>query len=573
MLTDIEQNPVVLHCFIHENYGRITLGEFPSKNARPDPLPWPGMADRLTFRLWFIIRNLPSLADSIDESDLVRLLQFVVKKAIYSTSVTQPATLADECLFVLNNSEFYESRAIRGAFPMAALPLMAGRHFTTKLVISPKMYLRSLLIGSMPAEFLLTPVALSSFIGLFLAFEQQLVVEAPAWQGFSAVDAMSNILPRLPRSSLAHNFSKLFESLPDEAIAKIMPIVFSMLGKIPPATFSRVSQVVAVADYCWRAKCPLPFEALLFADDITAFCAQLKTGFPLAIDFLLTATMAPSDIVPIVSALTQIPSNCFDRFTPEFMSHLIDMVVANDSALPSIPTFAAQLPMPILLLFLQKAPLSLYPAILQLRTFSKEEFNAHISPFVERLLTSYPPATVARAICEFRFTRWYSSAIVQRIALLVIYHSQKVDSIGDVTLLASCTVQLMTNCSSELMRWTVVAHELVRKLSHSFAKRASSEPPTHKQLRTIAKMYAAVSKVSHGELLHYLIASFVSHVAIMQLDEGRMKVFQGAAMPVFGKCSKSQLGEVSMALHDAHRQIFQQLYAKWQAEMRFTGKV
>jgi hypothetical protein len=288
---------------------------------------------------------------------------------------------------------------------------------------------------------------------------------------------------------------------------------------------------------------------------------------------LINTTIECQDLPAIVQALTQMPSDGFDRLGVEFVEKLIGMIVDNDAAIPSIPEFASQLPVPLLLFFLEKAPLQLYPEILQLRKFPKEEFDLSIARFIDRLLMSYPPLDVVRKICGFKFSRSYSGPIIQRIVFLVIYHSQKVESIGDITLLISCVIQLMINCARELMKSQTLALELVRKLSHTFAKRASAQPPTYKQLRTFAKLYDAVAKTTSSEMFHYLIASFVSHVALVQLDEGRMKAFHGAVIPLFGRCSRKQFAEVSTALHEAQRQIFQYLYARWESEARFTGKV
>jgi hypothetical protein len=452
------------------------------------------------------------------------------------------------------------------------LPLLPGGHFRSKTPITPKRYWRCLLVGAMPPEFLPSPVALCAFVGLFLAFEQGLVVETPVWQGFSAVDAMANIVRRLPIASITHNFDRLFVSLPDDAITRIFPIIFSMMSQVPATTFSKVCQVVAVSEYCWAEKQALPFEELQFADNMDAFCAQLQTGFRPAIDFLLTATIGDHDVPPIVHALTRMPRADFCSLPSEFVSSLIDAIVATDSAIAAIPAFAAQLPVPLVVTFLEKAPLPLYPAILSTLKFSKDDFDAKVSPFVETLVASYPTLPVTRTICGFKFGRFYPKPLVDRILLLLIRHSHRADTIPDICTLSNCVVQLMKTCTRELMRAPTLLLELVRKLSHSFSRHAAQQPPTPKQLRALAKLYECVVK-ANGDLLHYLIASFVSHIATAQLDEGRMRAFQGAALPLFARCTRRQLAEVSAALHDAQRQIFQQLYARWEAEARFKGKV
>jgi hypothetical protein len=384
---------------------------------------------------------------------------------------------------------------------------------------------------------------------------------------------MANVVRRLLVASIKHNFTRLFVGLPDEAIKKLFPIIFEMMASVPDVTFSKVSQVVAVGEYCWAEKQPLPFAELQFPDNMDAFCAQLQTGFRPAIDFLLTATIASPDVPPIVRALTRMPKESFCSLPPDFVSTLIDGIVATDASTSAIPAFAANLPLPLLVTFLERAPLPLYPSILSARKFQKDEFDARIAPFVEALVASHPPLATTRVICAFKFGRFYAKALIDRVILLLIRHSHRAGGIADLCVLSGCVVQLMANCARELMRAPALALELARKLSHAFARRASQQPPTPKQLRALAKLYDCVVKAGGEDLLHYLLASFVSHVAAAQLDPGRMRALQAAALPLFARCTRRQLAEVSAALHDAQRQIFQQLYTRWETEARFKGKV
>jgi hypothetical protein len=156
----------------------------------------------------------------------------------------------------------------------------------------------------------------------------------------------------------------------------------------------------------------------------------------------------------------------------------------------------------------------------------------------------------------------------------MIYHTQKAKTIADVCLLAGCFVQLMANCAREVGKSVALAVEVVRKLSHTFARLAAAQAPSHKQIRGIAKMLDAVAKAATAELLHYLVASFASHVAVAQIeDEAKGRSLEASIFPVLEKCTRKQLAEVATALHDIHRQIFQQLYTRWEAESKYKGKV
>ena len=89
-------------------------------------------------------------------------------------------------------------------------------------------------------------------------------------------------------------------------------------------------------------------------------------------------------------------------------------------------------------------------------------------------------------------------------------------------------------------------------------------------------MFSAVSKVAYQDQLQYLIASFVSHLTLYKPDEKehlKMRSLQTSVFPLFNRCSREQLNEVSASLHDSHREVFRQLSERWTNEAQYKGKV
>jgi hypothetical protein len=151
----------------------------------------------------------------------------------------------------------------------------------------------------------------------------------------------------------------------------------------------------------------LPFSGLKFESDITAFCAQLKTGFVPAIEFLHGATISRDDLPLLISAMTQMPSASFRPLRDDFLRRIIDTFVSEDIACDVIPQFSALLPTPLLLHFLETAAVCTLTQILGQLRIPRDDFGT-FEPFVLKLIVSFPPAGVTKTVCGFRFARFYS---------------------------------------------------------------------------------------------------------------------------------------------------------------------
>lgn len=259
---------------------------------------------------------------------------------------------------------------------------------------------------------------------------------------------------------------------------------------------------------------------------------------------------------------------------------LINLIVEVEGFdLQTIVPFAMKLPEDLLVYFLEQAPVTFYPYILQQARVSQEQFQSSVSNYILELVRSTPPASIIKSVCTFKFAKFYDETIIESIILVILTHAHTAKELDDIAILCGCIVQLTTNCARECNRFaSTLLLELSRKLSSLFAKRVSVESPTYRHLRAISKMYAAVSKTAGADYLQYFIASFVSHIAQVHLgksaeDQIKMRLLQSASFPMFDRCSKKQLSEVSVGLHDSHRQIFRQLHERWVDESQYRGKV
>ena len=575
-----ETDAVVLHCFEHENYGSLSLGNWPGRAREIPKVPYPGMPDNQVYRVGFIIQQLPQIVQSIERDNLVWILNYILRKAIYAQSITNPQTVADYCLAVLHNSYFYESPEIREVFPEASAPILPKRHFRSDQQISPKMQLRCLLVASMPPEFLDPSVAISAFLGLFLASEGQpqctLMMENPVdlFKDVSIVDAMCNVIAVAPVSSLSHNIDRIFVNCPDDAIERLLPLIFERTHKLPTVPVNeKPAQLIAICDYCCQAREPLPFPDLLFVDNLVAFCAQLKTGSQQAIEFLLQAEIGPDDVPLIIDALTKMNKENIEAINEDFLGKLVDLVVRSQTISDqAIAAFSEHLPTKLVAHFLEIAPVTFTPSILRRLKLNQDQFKA-VEGHILKLIQSIPPAYVLKTICQLNYARFYSSNIVEGLIFVLTHRSMKTVTLDDICELCSCLTQLLRSCRKQVNEIPSLILELARRLSAQFTKRVSKEKPTFPHLRAMTKMYDAIGKTGTGDIIHYLVASFVSHVAQVQLDEIKMRLLQSAIFPLFDRCSKKQLTEVSISLHDSHRQIFRQLHERWTTEAQFRGKV
>lgn len=579
-VTEPETDSVVLHCFEYENYGNLSLGAWPGKHIIVPQVAYPEMPDNQVYRAGFIIQQLPSIVRSIERDALVWILNYIIRKAVSATSIANPVTIADYCLAVLHNSYFYESEEICEAFSDAVSPLLPKRHFRSGQSISPKTQMRCLLVASMPHEFLSSGVAMSAFLGLFVACEGQteskLLVENPCdlFKDVSLVDAMCNMVCLAPVSSLSHNLDRIFTNCPDDAISKLLPLVFERTNKLPSAPVNdKPAQLIAICDYCCQSRQPLPFTDLLFADNLVAFCAQLKTGSPEAIQFLLNAQIGPDDVPLIIDALTKMKKEDVENLSEDFLGRLVELAVESQNVSDqTIAAFCEQLSTKLVIHFLEIAPVTFYPSILRRLKLGQEQFQ-DVEGYILKLVQSIPPTPVIKVMCQLGYARFYTSEIVEGLVFVLTNRSLKAVTLDEICDLCSCLTQMLRSCRKQVNEIPSLILELARRLSGQFTKRVSKETPSFPHLRTITKMYDAIGKTGTGDIIHYLVASFVSHIAQVQLEEIKMRLLQSAVFPLFDRCSKKQLSEVSVSLHDSHRQIFRQLHERWTAEAQFRGKV
>ncbi|OHS96542.1 hypothetical protein TRFO_09941 [Tritrichomonas foetus] len=611
IVSDITTHPVILECFLYENYGNISIASsqptngklLPNKSLVVPSIPAPLMESPEVYRICFIIQNLPFLAPCLQKEDLIFLLQYIFKKSLYAQNLENPTIIADYCLALLHNTMFYESWEIRSVFTEAILPLLPKGHMKVQQQITPKLQMRCAIISSMPSEFLSVQLSTAAFVGLFISSEGQPTMQLMAHtnelfsnMNVSLVDCICNCAENISKTSIKHNIDRIFSNCSDDSIEKLIPILLEKLeNTFPSAPITKPLQLVALCEFCYEKKIPLPFEETLFENDLHSFCSQLRIGHQNTFSLLLESTISPQDAPFIVTALNDYgnlnlnsqsnnqshnSSGSFNNLPDAFLKHLIEILAQNDNVFDTkvISQFSSKLSTKLILHFLEVAPLIYYPHIFAQLSMKKDEF-APFGKYIKKILSSSPPIPVIKSLCSIRISHNYDTDIVTKLLLLIADETNKtqnVQNIQNVCLLCNCMVQLINNCNKELSRQTTYVIEIVRKLSSIFAKSISLENPSYRHLKQLAKLFSAVAKATYTDHLQYLIASFVSHITLYQPREEeqlKMKSLQTAVFPLFTRCTKDQLNEVSTALHDSHREIFKQLSERWTNEAQFRGKV
>ena len=622
IVTDITTHPVILECFLQENYGTISLQyPFPNKFSIAPKIPSPYMKNAEIYRFSFIIQNLPIIAANIAQEDMINLIQYIFKKSLYANSLDNPETLADYCLILLHNTLFYESFEIKDIFSTAVLPLLPSGHFRSNQVITPKLQLRSALIAILPPEFLTEQVSAAAFMGLFVSSENndKMSLASSANEIFAdfnegLVSCICNVAENLPLSSVKHNINRIFSNCSKDSIESLIPIFLNKIQenkendfsnksviKLPTAPIENPSQLIAICNFCYENKFPLPFDDSKFPDDLISICAQIRVGHPNTISMLVKTEISPNDSPLIISALndfgklSELPEQFLQRLIDSFVQneeiyHKISSTKMNDELLRKKPNeynnvftfnskilsqFVSKLPIKLILYFLDTAPVEYYPHIFSNLNIKKDEF-APFENYLKKLLMASPPIPIIKLICSIRLSHNYNNDITTRLLLLITKETNKPQNLNCICLLCNCMVQLINNCGKELAKQPVYVIEIVRKLSILFAKSISLEQPTYRNLKQISKLYASVAKGAYAEYLQYLIASFVSHLTLYKPDESenlKMRSLQTAIFPLFSRCSKDQLNEISAALHDSHREVFKQLSERWTNEAQYRGKV
>lgn len=634
IVKDPTTHPIILDCFLYENYGMIefqddqpfqkVLNTFDQVPLIPSP--YMSVEESLIYRNGFVIKNLPNVADSISSQKLIEILSFVISNAIFASSLESPMTIADYCLSLLHNSSFYESESIRNAFAVAALPLLPSHHLSAiqPQSIQIETLYRCAIVCSLPLEFLYQKVSTAAFVGIFTSFEGRDTMEvdqnskkkfnlSQVFADFNESDTfvkcIVNISENVSKTFVRHNFERIFAGCTNDSAIEMIPILLEKLllpedGQFdgqsvtfPSLTINRPSQLISLCNFFSEHKLRLPFEETLFPDDLSSFCAQLRAGQKSTITILLEQTeLRPEVSLQIVSSLISMNEDGGVTFSSDFLKRLINSLVQNSEDSidkRSITTFCGKLTNELIQYFLDNCPLFYYPAVFTSLNMKKEDFQ-YIEKYVLRFLRGDDrkikrqlDLNDIKLMCSIRLSRNYTVKVVNNLFYVItseanminigIDNKSKIHFLRDVCLLIQSVTQMINNCNRVMSKEVTSTIEIVRKMSSLFHRAINNESPSYKQLKTVSKMFAAVAKVAYNEELHYLIASFVSHLTLYQPDgadgEQKMRSLQTAIFPLFTKCSREQMNEISASLHESHREIFRQITERWTKEAQYKGKV
>ena len=573
MLTSEKTNPVVLDCFLYENYGKLPLPKFVDKNKIIGLIPTPKMREVSSFRLAFVIKNLPFLIESFEYEDLVMLLRYVLHKCIYAKSLENPQTIADYCLLLFHNTMFYESIPIQKAFKDVINNLIPS----SKMEISPKLQIRCSILASMPIQFLNDDnISYLIFRILFNSCKNQEKMKltfnaSELFSKFNLVDALCNIALNIKQSTVKHHIKSLILNCPLDATPKLLPILFRKLDELPSFQITNPYQVIAICDYYISKSEEPKFEETLFPENLDAFCAQVKAGHKKTIDSIKNIEINSNNISQIISSLPSL-----EGFTIDFIPHLIDIVNETKTIEPKvISKFSTKLKKSQLIYFLDISNPEIYPSILSKIYLTKEEFEKFESYIIKAIkavkLQSY------KSICKLPITKYYNNDILQYIYMNLITFMSNPLSLEEICTILYCLNQILINCKKEVSNQIIIIIELIRKISSLFMKSVLTQNPTFKQLRLMTKLFLSLSKLSNSSNLQYLIACFVSNLSINQIDDDfdqmKRRTLQASVFPLIARCTKEQIGEISTALHESHRQVFQNLYNRYTEEAQYKGKV
>lgn len=618
-VTDAESHPVILECFLYENYGQVQFPEnhllycLDNENELIPTIPSPYMNNSLLYRDAFIIKNIAKLALSIDTDHLADILNFIFKMILKARNMRNPSIIADYCLLSIHYASFYESEEIRNVFQVATLPLLPKAHLSSSRAansdLSLEMVLLCAIISSLPSEFLTSKVSTAAFVGLFLATENHESMKIdfenlpPVFEEFNKTETLINCIclnaENLSIVFIQHNLNRIFSGCTVDSAIRLIPILLerysgSELIKFPDLRIERPSQLIGVCDFCYEHQCPLPFDETLFADYLPAFCAQLRIGHPSTISLLLQQTeILPSQAPSIISALSDI-RNTQCQFSSDFLQLLIMALLQNEEIdcegkidKRVISQFCTKLSLDLIYFFLDQAPLFYYPSILTSVMIKNEEqfepfkkyFDTILKPTEnedKQIVFNDIPISILKTLCSIRMCHYYDQSIMSRLLFLIADKTNHKLNLVDACLLCNCVVLLLNNNNRELSKISPSVIEVVRKLSSLFTRSIAKEKPTYKNLKHFSKLLNAVAKAVYSDQIQYLLASFVvdtTNYNPSNEDQAKMKVLQAASFPLFSKCSKDQLNEIKASLHDSHREIFEQLGKKWQEEAQYKGKV
>lgn len=633
IVKDSTTHPIILECFLCENYGMIEfkddqeIDKIIDKNDQVPEIPSPYMKNENStiYRFAFIIKNLSFFGQSITIEKLTEIISFVISNSIFASNLENPNTIADYCLNLIYNSAFYESNEIRTAFINAAIPLLPSHHLNSLEPHSASIYqfYHSVIISALPSEFLTQKVSTAAFVGLFLTFEGNEKMELPSesiselklspvfdeiYNSETLVNCICNAAENMSKTFVKHNLIRIFSNCTDDSAIRLIPILFDYLitdgsnkqFEFPDIEINRPSQLISVCDFCYEHDIPLPFEYTLFDNDFESFCAQLRIGHSSTISLLLESKeFEPKESQMIIMALNDIKNKNEEdyfldsKFPQELIKHLIDSMVRNEKDFVDrrvVSQFCSRLSINSVLYFLDSAPLFYYPWIFSALNITREEFT-QFEKFIIKLLRPEKHSEnieikILKEMCSIKLSHIYSTTIVSRLLFLITSENIRISKslnnnidcscLPEICLLCQTVVQLINNCNKEISKKSINTIEIVRKISSLFCHAISKESPSYKQLKQFAKMFAAVAKVAFQDQLPDLIASFVSHLTLYKPDDKeqlKMKSLQTSVFPLFNRCSKEQLNKVLASLHDSHKEVFKKLNERWTNEAQYKGKV
>jgi len=574
LLSDGNVHPVIFHCNIIERYFEISSLKKVPYNSLVRTIPTPLMSSIDEYRAFFIIENLPSIVKSLNNELLFELLVMVLDYSTKAKSLGEPHTIADICLRLFFNSFFYESHEIINAFPDAALSLLPPPHFDSSYPITDKQFTIALIISGFPQEFLSGKVAISAFNTLYSSMisNQSFSVEHVfdnASKNLSS--SLTNLSKSLPKNFVRKHISSIMDSCPSEISQGILVNMFAKINDIGTISISTKPQLFALCKYCYENKISYPFANVMFSDCIDCICEQAKAGNSLAIKELIQIKFTKENSHKIIEVLSMIP-DITNKLNKSLLNRLIDLFTQGKcEKYAYISSFASILPIECLLLFLSKSPVEIILTILKEATIPNEEI-VKICPYIGQILESKPSLSTIRDLVTQRVTRQLPIDLIEMIINTITELSLTMESLSDISILCSCVTQLFMN-SKVVTQIPIISVEICRRMSSLFYKQCLKEVPTLKHLKSISKLYSTVSRYLRPDFIHYLIASFISHISSVSLDDLKLRMAQSSSFPLFSRCDPDDLKEVTVSLHESHRQVFQLIYDRWKKEFQYKGKV
>ena len=432
-----------------------------------------------------------------------------------------------------------------------------------------------------------------------------------------------NLAQSLPVDYVKSNIDELYSTAPNDIISQLLPLLlYRSQTYITDLSHLTKEAILGLCEYAVQTEQQLPYKELLMKDDLDCVCAEAKAGLLEAQSYLLNALMfnyknAPKvmDALSYVSgidklckslkkkigmlmrSLTDKPKqgdsdivedneeeieNDHDQQTMFYITKLppLNDIVKNFAhVLPQIKSEYYDVTNPDYVLELLKfatneLQISIFGGIIA-DASSYESYEETIKQLINSNLT---PKQLIQ-FTSIRMTRFYSDDIIERIFYLVVEYLNDCTTLDDVCIIARIVTNVYIN-SRRASKIPVLAVESVRHVSSvyfRFMQQQQSLEPSFKQLKALSKLYSAASRNLRSDFQHYFIASFVSNIcSVNQLSHWsstKQKMLQNCIFPVFQKVEKDQLAEISIALHETHRQQFQILYQRWQKEAQYTGKV